>query len=124
MSHLQILAERYRQRYPLGGAYVTAYEAYPQMHVRSERNRRFNPLSFVESVHQDRYVAHDELRPAYRVAGDSFIGRMKRLFILLDDDEAVRQPAKAANQKKKVKRQASGEGGPGSGTKKKLPSTQ
>jgi hypothetical protein len=120
----QILAERYRQRYPLGGAYVTAYEAYPQMHVRSERNRRFNPLSFVESVSQDRYVAHDELRPAYRVAGDAFIGKMKRLFILLDDDEAVRQPAKAANQKKKVKRQASGEGGSGSGTKKKPASTQ
>jgi hypothetical protein len=109
----------------MGGAYVTAYEAYPQMHVRSERNRRFNPLSFVEAVSQDRYVAHEDLRPAYRVAGDAFIGKMKRLFILLDDDEAVRQPAKAANLKKKTKRQASGEGGPGgSGSKKKSAFTQ
>jgi hypothetical protein len=109
----------------MGGAYVTAYEAYPQMYVRSERNRRFVALSFVEAVSQDRYVAHDDLHPAYRVAGDAFIGKMKRLFILLDDDEAARQPAKAANAKKKAKRQASGEGGSGgSGTKKKMASTQ
>ncbi len=121
----KVLAERYRQRYPLGGAYVTAYEAYPQMHVRSERNRRFTALSFVESVSQDRHVAADELRQAYRVAGDSFLGKMKRLFILLDDDEAVRQPAKAATTKKKTKRQASGEGSSGgSGNKKPMPSTQ
>ncbi len=97
---LQVLAERYRQRYPLGGAYVTAYEARPQLHVRSERNRRFVALSFVEAVDQDRYVPGSELRPAYRVAGDAFMGRMKRLFIVLDDDEAARQPAKAGNQKK------------------------
>jgi hypothetical protein len=92
------------------------------MHVRSERNRRFVPLNFVEAVCQDRYVPHEDLRSAYRVAGDAFIGRMKRLFILLDDDEAVRKPAKANVEKKKNKRQASGEGG--SGTKKKMPSTQ
>ncbi len=104
---------------------MTAYEAYPQMHVRSERNRRFNALSFVESVAQDRHVAADDLRQAYRVAGDAFLGKMKRLFILLDDDEATRQPAKAANTKKKVKRQASGDGGSGgSGHKKSMPSTQ
>jgi hypothetical protein len=52
---------------------------------------------------------------------------MKRLFILLDDDIAVKQPAKAVAPKKNIKRQASGEGTSGlggSGTKKKLPSTQ
>jgi hypothetical protein len=116
------LAERHRQRYPTGGAYVTAYEARPQMHVRTERNRRFVALGFVEAVNQDRHVPADELRPAYRVAGDAFSGRMKRLFLLLDDDVAARQPAKAGNQKKNNKRQASGEGA--SGSKKKLPSTQ
>jgi hypothetical protein len=108
----------------LGGAYVTAYEARPQLHVRTERNRRFIPLGFVEAVSQDRHVPPDELRPAYRVAGDAFRGRMKKLFLLLDDDIAAKQPAKAGNQKKSTKRQASGEGGSGSGTKKKLPSTQ
>jgi hypothetical protein len=35
---------------------------------------------------------------------------------------AIKQPAKAANQKKNVKRHASGEGT--SGSKKKTPSTQ
>ncbi len=123
---MQILAERHRQRFPLGGAYVTAYEARPQLHVRNERNRRFVELGFVEAVKQDQHVPVDELRPAYRVAGDAFVGRMKKLFLLLDDDVAIRQPAKAANQKKTAKRQASGEGtsGGASGSKKKLPSTQ
>jgi hypothetical protein len=125
IEYFQILAERHRQRYPLGGAYVTAYESRPQLHVRNERNRRFVALGFVEAVDQDRHVPVEELRPAYRVAGDAFIGRMKRLFVLLDDDVAVRQPAKAGNQKKNSKRQASGEGASGSsGPKKKLPSTQ
>jgi hypothetical protein len=83
-------------------------------------------LSFVEAVAEDRHVPAEELRPAYRVAGDAFIGRMKRLFILLDDDVAVRQPAKAGSQKKTAKRQASVEraSGGASGSKKKLPSTQ
>jgi hypothetical protein len=92
------------------------------MHVRSERNHRFVGLSFVEAVCQDRYVPQEDLRPAYHVAGDAFIGRMKCLFIILDEDEAVKQPAKAGVQKKKVKCQASGDGG--SGVKKKMPSTQ
>ncbi len=105
----------------MGGAYVTAYETRPQLHVRTERNRRFIPLSFVEAVCQDRHVPAEELRPAYRVAGDVFIGKMKRLFLLLDDDVAVRQPAKAGNQKKNIKRQASGDGA--SGSKKKTPVT-
>jgi hypothetical protein len=99
---------------------VTAYETRPQLHVRTERNRRFTPLSFVEAVCQDRHVPAEELRPAYRVAGDVFIGKMKRLFLLLDDDVAVKQPAKAGSLKKN-KRQASGDGA--SGSKKKAPAT-
>jgi hypothetical protein len=103
----------------MGGAYVTAYESRPQLYLRSERNRRFIAHSFVEAVDQDRNVPTEDLRPAYRVAGDAFIGKMKRRFIILDDDEAVRQPAKAGNHKKNVKRQASGDGP--SGSKKKPP---
>ncbi len=80
-------------------------------------------LSFVEAVDQDKHVPLEELHPAYRVAGDAFIGRMKKLFLLLDDDAALKQPAKAGQQKKTTKRQASGEGGSGSKSKK-LPSTQ
>jgi hypothetical protein len=106
----------------MGGAYVTAYESRPQLYLRSERNRRFVAHSFVEAVCQDRNVPAEDLRAAYRVAGDAFIGKMKRRFIVLDDDEAVRQPAKA-NTQKKAKRQASGDGPSGS-KKNKLPSTQ
>jgi hypothetical protein len=105
----------------MGSVYINTYESRPMLNVRTERNRRFTALSFVEAVCQDRVVPVDELIPAYRVAGDAFIGRMKRLFIILDDDEAVQKPAKASSIKKK-KRQASGEGG--SGTKKKMPATQ
>jgi hypothetical protein len=107
----------------MGGAYVTAYEAWPVLNVRQERNRRFNTLNFVEAVSQDSHPTVEELVPAYRVAGDAFIGKMKSLFLVLDDDEAVRQPAKSGNQKKKNKRQASGDSSV-LNKKKSLPSTQ
>jgi hypothetical protein len=60
------------------------------LHVRAEKNRRHVALSFVEAVCQDKTIPQEDLRPAYRVAGEAFIGRMKRLFIVLDDDEAVK----------------------------------
>jgi hypothetical protein len=83
-----VLAERYRQKYPLGAAYVQAYEARPVLNVRPDRNRRFQPLSFIEAISQDTQPTVEELLPAYRVAGDAFIGKMKRKFLVLDDDEA------------------------------------
>jgi hypothetical protein len=109
----------------MGTATVSAYESRPTLNIRQERNRRFTSLGFVEAVCQDTNPTTEELIPAYRVAGDGFMGRMRRLFIVLDDDEAVKQPGKAGNQKKK-KRHASGEGSSGSsGSKKKpLPATQ
>jgi hypothetical protein len=76
----------------------------------------------VESVAQDSTPTTEELIPAYRVAGDAFPGKLKRLFLVLDDDEAARQPHRAGNQKKKNKRHASGEGS--SEVKKKMPATQ
>ena len=107
----------------MGSAYVSAYEARPTLNVKPERNRRFTSLTFVEAVSQDSTATTKELLPAYRVAGDGFIGKMRRLFIVLDDDEAAKEPWKASVQKKKNKRHASGEST--SGTKKKaLPATQ
>ncbi len=97
------------------------------LNVKQERHKRFTALSFVEAVDQDRNPTVEELIPAYRVAGDGFVGRMKTLFIVLDDDEAAKQPWKSANVKKKNKRHASGESVSGaSGSKKKnnLPATQ
>jgi hypothetical protein len=114
----KVLAERYRLKYPVGNAYVTAYEAWPALNVRQERNRRFIPLSFVEAVSQDGSPTTEELLPAYRVAGDAFLGKMRKLFIILDDDVAAKKPAKAGSAKKK-KRQASGEGS----TSKKRPNS-
>ncbi len=77
----------------------------------------------MESVSQDNTATTEELLPAYRVAGDAFIGKMRRLFIILDDDEAAKEPWKAGNLKKKNKRHASGDGSRGS-KKKSLPATQ
>jgi hypothetical protein len=101
---------------------VNAYESRPTLNVRPEKNRRPVPLNFVEAVGQDSTPSTAELIPAYRVAGDAFPGKLKRLFLVLDDDEAVKQPHKAGNQKKKNKRHASGEGP--SDVKKKMPATQ
>jgi hypothetical protein len=121
----QILAERYRQRFPLGSAYVSSYESKPTLNVRSERNKRHTSLSFVEAVDQDPILTTEELLPAYRVAGDAFIGKMKALFLVLDDDEAKKQPWKSSSQKKnqKKKHQASGEGSTDI-KRKPMPATQ
>jgi hypothetical protein len=100
---------------------VNAYESRPTLNVRPEKNRRPTPLSFVEAVTQDSTPTTEELIPAYRVAGDAFPGKLKRLFLVLDDDEAAKQPHRAGAQKKK-KRQASGEGS--AEIKKKMPATQ
>jgi hypothetical protein len=64
----------------------------------------------VEAVCEDSCPTVEELIPAYRVAGDVFIGKMKRLFVVLDDDTAAKHPAKAGSVKKKNKRHASGDG--------------
>ncbi len=93
------------------------------LHIRPERNRRHQSISFVEAVSEDPNPTLEELLPAYCIAGESFLGQMRDLFVILDDDEAKKQPAKSSVQKKKNKRRASGEGS--ADTKRKtLPSTQ
>ncbi len=81
----------------------------------------------MEAVEQDPNLTTEELIPAYRVAGDAFIGKMKALFLVLDDDEAKKQPWKSGSQKKnqnqKKKRQASGEGSTDN-KRKLMPATQ
>ncbi len=95
------------------------------LNVRQERNRRFQELSFIEAVSQDSQPTVEELIPAYRVAGDSFMGKMRQLFVVLDDDTAKGKPSQQGSQKKKNKRQASGEGSASGDSKRKtLPSTQ
>ncbi len=79
------------------------------LNVKPEKNRRFVPLSFVEAVTQDTIPTTEELIPAYRVAGDGFPGKLKALFLILDDDEAAKQPWKSGVQKKQNKRHASGD---------------
>jgi hypothetical protein len=93
------------------------------LNIKPKRHKRFVSLSFVEAIAQDSTPTTEELIPAYRVAGDGFIGRLKTLFVVLDDDEAAKQPWKSGNQKKKNKRHASGESSSGS-KKKTLPATQ
>jgi hypothetical protein len=103
---------------------VSAYEARPTLNVRQEKKRRFIPLMFVEAVAQDSTPTTEELIPAYRVAGDGFPGKLRRLFIVLDDDEAAKKPGKADFNKKKNKRHASGEGTSSGLKKKSMPATQ
>jgi hypothetical protein len=85
-------------------------------------------LSFVKAVckESDPPTA-DELRHAFHLAGNSFVGQLKELFIVLDDDEAKRPStaggkSKAEKTAKAGKRRASG--GTPTETKKRLPATQ
>ncbi len=121
------MADRFRKNYPLGSAYVSAFDARPRLHFRIERNRRYTSLSFVKAVCKEaNRLTYDELKHAYHVAGDSFVGQLKELFIILDDDQAKKGSSaggrsRAAKQSK-GKRRASGEAA--SEVRNKVPATQ
>jgi len=94
------------------------------LNIRVEKNRRHQALSFVEAVCQDSSPTLEELIPAYRIAGDSFLGKMREIFIILDDEEAKKQPGKAGAIKKKQKKRHASSEGPSDLKKKSVPSTQ
>jgi hypothetical protein len=116
----------------MGSAFVNTYESRPMLHIRIERNKRYTSYSFVEAVLEEETPTPQELKGAYRIAGKSFPGRLRKTFIVLADDHVPEPPtppaktAKAGGAKDKVvkknKRRASDEGT--STTSKKMPSTQ
>ncbi len=112
----------------MGSAFVNAYDARPMLHIRSERNCRYDSYSFVEAVQQEETPPKSELKGAYRIAGKSFPGKLRKTFIVLQDDhvpEASTPPAKAAkpsgSKDGKKKHRASGDN---STVQKKMPLTQ
>jgi hypothetical protein len=98
-----VIAEQYRKAYPLGSAYINVYDARPMLHIRSERNKRYTSLSYVNAVTRDSNLIPpaEELRHAYHVAGDSFIGKLKETFLVLDDDIA-KKPSRSGGKNKAV----------------------
>jgi hypothetical protein len=103
------------------------------LHFRQERNRRYSSLSFVKAVSRESPPpSYDELKHAYHLAGQSFVGKLKEIFLVLDDDMAKKatssggrsKAAKSAKPSKDVKtnkRHASGDTGE---VRKKIPATQ
>jgi hypothetical protein len=103
------------------------------LHYRSERNRRYNSLNYVKAISMEKVPpTYDELKHAYHLAGQSFVGKLKEIFLVLDDDLAKKtnksgskQAAKASKPTKDgkaIKRRASRDAS--SDARKKLPSTQ
>jgi hypothetical protein len=112
----------------MGSAYINTYDARPMLHIRQERNRRYTSYSYVSAVRRETTPpSFEELKHAYHVAGDSFIGRLKEIFLILDDD-AAKKPSnaggksKASKNAKAGKRRASGDSS--NEVKKKVPATQ
>jgi hypothetical protein len=102
------------------------------LHYRAERNRRYNSLSYVKAITMEKVPpTYDELKHAYHLAGQSFVGKLKEIFVVLDDDLA-KKTSKSGGGKQTTKankpirdgkkRRASGD--VTSDVKKKLPSTQ
>lgn len=130
------MAEKYRKKFPLGSAYVNSYDPRPMLHYRSERNRRYNSLGYVKAICNEQVPpTFDELKHAYHLAGQSFVGKLKEIFLVLDDDLAKKasksgskaaakatKPVKDSKETKSTKRRASGDGT--NDARKKLPSTQ
>jgi hypothetical protein len=90
------------------------------MHYRTDKTRRYNTLTFVDAVTQEPAPCHDDLQAAYRIAGSKFLGKLKKFFLVLDDDFAAKLQNKTSGPKKN-KRRASTDG---PSQKKKMPSTQ
>jgi hypothetical protein len=119
------MAEKYRKAYPLGSAYVNTFDSHPMFNFRQERNRRYTTLSYVNAVRRDQNPpTQEELRHAYHVAGDSFVGLLKETFLVLDDDVAKKGSNAGGKNKasKPGKRRASIESA--NDTKKKVSATQ
>jgi hypothetical protein len=91
------------------------------LHIRTDKGRRYHALTFVEAVTQEPPPSHEDLQAAYRIAGNKLIGKLKKLFIVLDDDVAVKIQARGAGNKNKNKRRASLDG---PRNNKRLASTQ
>jgi hypothetical protein len=130
----QVLAEKYRKQFPLGSAYVNSYDARPMLHFRPERNRRYTSLSFVKAVKRESVPpSYEELKHAYHLAGQSFVGKLKEIFLVLDDDMAKKatnsggqsKAAKASKPPKEVKGSKRRASGDNSGElRSKVPATQ
>jgi hypothetical protein len=86
-----------------------------------DKTRRYSTLTFVEAVTQEPHPGHDELQAAYRIAGSKLIGKLKKLFVILDDDVATKIQTRASSKGGKNKRRASLDG---PSNKKRVPSTQ
>ncbi len=119
--HFQVLISQYRKRNPLGSAFINAYESRPLMHYRMDKTRRYNTLTFVEAVSQEPAPHHDDLQAAYRIAGTKFLGKLKKLFLILDDDVGAKLQNKSAGSTGKNKRRASIDG---PSQKRKMPASQ
>lgn len=135
--NIKVIAERFRKAYPLGSTYINTYDNRPMFNFHTERNKRYTTLSYVNAVRREANppLTAEELRHAYHVAGNSFVGQLKETFLVLDDDAAKKQansgggkgkaskaPSSGNKSAKANKRRASGEGP--SDPKKKIPATQ
>jgi len=110
MLSLKVLVSQFRKRNPLGSAFINAYEARPLLHLRMDKTRRYNVLTFTEAVTQEPHPSHKDLGAAYRIAGSKMIGRLKKLFIVLDDDVATKIQTRNSGKSGKNKRRASLDG--------------
>jgi hypothetical protein len=115
------LVSQFRKRNPLGSAFINAYEPRPLLHLRLDKTRRYSILTFTEAVTQEPHPGHDNLVAAYRIAGSKLIGKLKKLFIVLDDDVATKMQARSSGKGVKNKRRASLDG---PSNKKRVPATQ
>ncbi len=90
------------------------------LHFRPERNRRYSSISYVKAISREPTPpTFDELRHAYHLAGQSFVGKLKEIFLVLDDDQA-KKVSNAGGHAKNAKANKNVKEGQKSGQKTKL----
>jgi len=98
---LKLMAKRYTDSNPDGKAKVISYEARPMLRITpptSSSDSRVKNFTFIDAVKRlPVNFTPSELRPILLKAGNRFSGRLRSLFVVLDDDAKVSRPSRTTS---------------------------
>jgi len=92
ISLLKLFAKKYRDSNAGSKTLVVGYEPRPLLKLTPppEANQRVKTLNFIEAVKTlPKTFSPDDLGPIVRAAKASFPGRLKSLFVVIDDDMSI-----------------------------------
>lgn len=101
------MAELYKERYPEGDAYVTGFVSRPVLRVTAVKGRNHRSHSFVEAIDKiapDLAVTFEDFPKAHNQARRRFQGRMKEVFLVIEDGPVQDQAGPSQGRPGEAKR--------------------